>query len=138
MPQHIVRLIILLVVFGAVGYGAKRFFTADSFYQYEHYRGASVAEIASDKPMYKGVAYCASCHVQQLTEWSNGIHNSTDVGKIVRCEVCHGPGAKRDFQDVRSSFVHAATGTDHPTDLKLAVPTDTRKLCTLCHERLTA
>ncbi len=134
MPQHIVRLMILLVVFGAVGYGAKRFFTADSFYQYGHYRGDSVAEIAADKPKYQGVAYCASCHVRQLTEWSNGIHNSADVGKIVRCEICHGPAGAR---DVRGAFEHVATGPDHPKNLKLAVPADTRKLCTLCHERMT-
>jgi cytochrome c553 len=34
-------------------------------------------------------------------------------------------------------FEHVATGPDHPKNLKLAVPPDTRKLCTLCHERLT-
>jgi cytochrome c553 len=134
MPQHIVRLLLLLVVFGVLAYGAKSFFTVDSFYEYGHYRGSSVANIASDKPKYKGVAYCAACHVPQLTEWSNGIHNSTDVGKIVRCEVCHGSGGAR---DVRGMFEHVATGPDHPKNLKLAVPTDTRKLCTLCHERMT-
>ena len=30
-----------------VGYGAERFFTVTSFYEYGHYRGDSVAEIAS-------------------------------------------------------------------------------------------
>jgi cytochrome c553 len=134
MPQHIARLLLLLVVFGVLAYGAKRVFTVDSFYRYEHYRGNSVAEIASDKPKYKGVAYCASCHVQQLAQWSNGIHNGTDVGKIVRCETCHGPAGAR---DVRGTFEHVATGPDHPRNLKLAVLADTRRLCTLCHERMT-
>lgn len=134
MPQHIARLLILMVVFGGLAYGAKRFFTTDSFYEFGHYRGNSVAEIASDKPKYKGMAYCASCHIQQLTDWSNGVHNSTDVGKIVKCEVCHGPGGER---DARGMFEQSSTGPDHPKNLKLVVPTDTQQLCTLCHERMT-
>jgi cytochrome c553 len=123
-----------MVVFGAVAYGAKKFFTANSFYEYGHYRGDSVAEIAADKPKFQGVAYCARCHVQELTQWASGIHNSTDVGKIVRCEICHGPAGAR---DVRGPFQHVATGPQHPENIKLAVPTDSRKLCTLCHERMT-
>jgi cytochrome c553 len=132
MPSHIARLVLLIVVFAVAGYGAKRFFTVDSFYQYGHYRGNSVADIASDKPKYKGTAYCASCHAEQLAQWSNGVHNSTDVGKVVKCEVCHGPGGGR---DVGGMFEHVATGPDHPKNLKLVVPTDSRKLCTLCHEQ---
>jgi cytochrome c553 len=134
MPRHIVRLVLLMAAFAAVAYGAKRFFTADSFYEYGHYRGNSVAEIASDKPKYQGTAYCESCHAERFAEWAKGVHNSVDVGKIVKCEVCHGPAGGRDS---RGMFVHSATGPDHPNDLKLAVPTDTRKLCTLCHEKMT-
>jgi cytochrome c553 len=134
MPRHISRLILVILACVVVGYGAKRFFTVNSFYEYGHYRGDSVAEIASDKPKFKGVGYCASCHAKQIAEWSNGVHNSADIGKIVRCEVCHGAGGER---DVRDPFRASATGADHPNNLKLVVPTDTRKLCTLCHERLT-
>jgi cytochrome c553 len=134
MPRHIARLLILIVVFGALAYGAKRFFTANSFYEYGHYRGNSVAEIAAEKPKYKGTAYCTSCHAQQVAEWSNGVHNSIDVGKIVKCEVCHGPAGGRDAE---SRYVPASIGPDHPKNLKMVVPTDSRKLCTLCHERMT-
>ena len=134
MPRHIVRLVLILVGFVVLAYGAKKFFTVDSFFQYGHYRGDSVAEIASDKPKYKGTAYCAPCHVEQLAAWSNGIHNSADVGKVVKCEVCHGPGGARDVGDV---FRASATGPDHPQTMKMVVPADSRKLCTFCHERLT-
>ena len=54
MPRHIFRLVLIMVGFIVLAVGAKRFFTVDSFYQYGHYRGDSVAEIASDKPKYKG------------------------------------------------------------------------------------
>jgi cytochrome c553 len=92
-----------------------------------------VAEIASDKPKYKGTEYCRSCHADRFAEWSAGIHNSADVGKVVKCEVCHGPAGGRDSLGL---FVNAATGPDHPNNLKLALPTDSRKLCTLCHEKI--
>ena len=134
MPRHIFRLVLILVGFVVLAYGAKKFFTVDSFYQYGHYRGDSVAEIASDKPKYKGTAYCAPCHVDQLAAWSSGIHNSADVGKVVKCEVCHGPGGARDVGDV---FRASATGPDHPKNMKMIVPADSRKLCTVCHERVT-
>jgi cytochrome c553 len=134
MPRHIVRLLLIMVGFGVLAYGAKQFFTVSSFYQYGHYRGNSVADIASDKPKYKGTAYCASCHAEQIAAWSNGVHNRPDIGKIVRCEVCHGPAGER---DVRGMFENSSTGPDHPKNLKMVVPTDTRQLCTLCHERMT-
>lgn len=133
MPRHIIRLVLLLVVSAAVVYAAKHFLTVDTFYQYGHYRGGSVAEIASDKPKYQGTAYCKSCHAEQFAAWSEGIHNSPDAGKIVKCETCHGPAGGRDDLGM---FVHASTGPVHPDNLKLAVPTDTRKLCTLCHEKM--
>jgi len=133
MPRHIVRLVILMVVFAIATYAAKRFFTVDSFYEYGHYRGNSVAEIAADKPKFKGAAYCQSCHTQQFAEWSKGVHNSAEAGKVVKCEVCHGPGGERDD---RGLYATSATGPDHPQNLKLIVPTDTRALCILCHEKM--
>ncbi len=134
MPRHIARLLLLMVVFAAAGYGAKRLFTVASFYEYGHYRADSVAEIASDKPKYKGTALCQSCHAERFAEWSEGAHHRPDAGKMVKCEVCHGAAGERDD---RGPFKASATGAEHPNNLKLAVPADTRKLCTLCHERIT-
>jgi cytochrome c553 len=134
MPRHIFRLVLLIMAGAVVAYGAKRFFTVGSFYEYGHYRGDSVAEIASDKPKYKGVGYCAPCHTQQVADWFKGVHNSMDLGKVVKCEVCHGAAGEREN---RGLFEASATGPEHPKNLKMVVPTDTRKLCTLCHERMT-
>lgn len=134
MPRHIRRVLLLMLAFAVLAYGAKQYFTTDSFYEFGHYRGKSVAEIAGEKPKYKGTAYCTSCHAQQVAEWSDGVHNSVDVGKVVKCEVCHGPAGGRDAE-VR--YVPASTGPDHPKNLKMTVPADSRQLCTLCHERMT-
>lgn len=133
MPKHISRLIILMVAFGAAAYAAKVYFTADSFYVYGHYRGNSVAEIASDKPKYKGSEYCQPCHAERYAEWSKGVHHSVDVGKVVQCEVCHQAAGGR---DAGGMFQHVATGTDHPASGKLPVPSDSLKLCPLCHEKM--
>ncbi len=133
MPKHIVRLIALIVGFGAVAYAAKIFFTADSFYAYGHYRGDSVAEIASDKPKYKGSEYCKSCHAARYAEWFAGVHHSVDIGKVVQCEVCHQAAGGR---DAGGMFQHVSTGVDHPASGKQPVPADTLKLCPLCHEKM--
>jgi cytochrome c553 len=133
MPKHIVRLIILMVVFGGGAYAAKIFFTQDSFYVYGHYRGDSVAEIASDKPKFKGSEYCRSCHAEEYAEWSKGVHHGVDVGKVVQCEACHGAAGGR---DAGGMFQHVATGVDHPASGKLPIPADTLKLCPLCHEKM--
>ena len=133
MPKHIVRLLLLLVVVAALGYGAKRMFTPASFYQYGHYRGDSVAEIASDKPKYGSPKNCESCHAARYAQWAKGVHNQPDKGKSVKCEVCHGPASSR---DVKGLFDNVATGKDHPQGLKMTIPGDRVKLCSLCHEKM--
>ena len=112
MPKHIVRLILLLAGGLALGLAAKWYFTAESFYEFGHYRADSVAQIAADEPVFQTAAYCEGCHGERHAQWSAANH------KTVACEVCHGPGE------------------GHPQKGKLPIPEDTRKLCTLCHERM--
>lgn len=135
LPKHIRRLVFLLVGFAVVAAAARNFLVDKSFYEYGHYRGNAVAEIARDKPKFQGTQFCKSCHVAQFAEWSKGVHDSAKIGKVVQCEVCHGPGGGRDPEQ---HFINTATGPVHPKNLKLTVPTDTRALCTLCHEKLPA
>jgi len=112
VPAHIARLIILVVILGAVALIARWYFTADSFYEYGHYRAASVPEIAAQEPVYQTARYCQTCHNERHAQWSANNHKS------VTCEICHG----------------AAQG--HPAKGKLPIPADTIKLCTLCHEAM--
>lgn len=133
MPKHIARLTFLLVAFAILAYAAKVFFTVDSFYRYGHYRGDSVAEIASDKPKFLGSAYCEPCHAEPYEQWSTGVHYQIDALKVVQCEVCHGAAGRR---DVKGPFDNVSTGVDHPESGKLAIPTDTIRLCSLCHEKM--
>jgi cytochrome c553 len=114
VPKHVVRLTALLGGALALGLIAKWYFTAPSFYEYGHYRAASVPEIAAQVPAYQGAGYCKGCHAERHALWSANNHKS------VACEVCHG----------------AAQG--HPQNGKLPIPADTRKLCSLCHARMPA
>jgi predicted CXXCH cytochrome family protein len=112
MPKHIARLIILMAAFAAAALYAKSYFTADSFYRYGHYRGDSVAEIAQREVAFVTPRACASCHALRHAEWSGNVH------KVVMCEVCHG------------------TAAGHPDKAKVAIPADTARLCTQCHEAM--
>lgn len=113
MPKHIVRLLAVIAVAAGVALAARWFFVADSFYQYGHYRGDSVAEIAAQELVLQTPSYCLSCHGERHAQWSANSH------KTVTCEVCHGP----------------AQG--HPQKVaKLPIPADARKLCTLCHLKM--
>lgn len=114
MPKHIVRLLLLIGVGAAAGLLAKWYFTANSFYEFGHYRADSVPEIAAQEPAYQTPRYCQACHRERYAQWSANSH------KTVICEVCHG----------------AAQG--HPQKGKLPIPSDTVKLCTLCHEAMPA
>jgi cytochrome c553 len=133
MPKHIWRLILLLIGFGIVAVTVRSIVVDRSFYEYGHYRGDAVAEIARDKPKFQGTAYCQSCHAAEYNKWAQSPHNRPEIGNIVKCEVCHGPGASRDPEQ---NYIHAATGPIHPNNLKLVVPGDTTALCTVCHEEM--
>jgi cytochrome c553 len=137
MPKHIVRLIFLIGILGAAILGARAMFIDKSFGIYGHYRADAVAEIAADAPIYQGAASCQSCHPERYAMWSKGVH------KVVTCENCHGVGAKHPSAqtaapaasaDPRMHIRIAAGRLDH---VKLVIPTDTVKLCTVCHEKIT-
>ena len=113
MPKHIVRLLLLIAAGVIVTLIAIPLLTVKSFYQFGHYRGDSVPEIAALAPAYQTAGYCKDCHGERHAQWSASNHKS------VTCEICHG----------------AAQG--HPEKGKLPIPSDTVKLCTLCHEAMT-
>ena len=112
MPKHIVRLLLLMATAAVLGYAAKTFFTPESFYKYGPYRAASVPELASQEPVFQTPRYCQTCHAERHAQWSANSHKS------VIFEVCHG----------------AAQG--HPQNGKLPIPSDSVKLCSLCHEAM--
>jgi cytochrome c553 len=90
-----------------------RWFVVDpSFYRYGHFRADSVPELAARKVAWQGGGYCQTCHSERHAQWSANSHKS------VNCEICHG------------------AAQDHPAKGKLAIPADTRQLCSLCHAKM--
>lgn len=157
MHKHIVRLLTLIAVIAVVAISAKAYFRADTFYQYGHYRGASVAEIASKVPKHQGAASCQECHKEAYAEWSSGMHRKATKDGAIRgvvvkagpiCEVCHnGPAGNHpskeamplSVEDKVTTITHREHKT-HPANMPgrnlMRDPEDMRILCTNCHEKL--
>jgi len=114
MPQHIVRLLLLLGLFLLFAYAAKVYLTDDSYYRFGYYRADAVPELAAPAPIYQGSASCLECHEERSSFWPLGAH------KTVQCEVCHG-----------------VTG-ECPVKEGTRVPTDIIRLCLTCHEKMPA
>jgi cytochrome c553 len=114
MPQHILRLVSILVIALILAVVAANYFTDPSFYRFGHYRADAVVELASGTPKFQGSDSCQDCHSSVSQAWDEGIHVA------VECEVCHG------------------VGLTHPDDNKMMVPTDTVRLCSQCHEAMPA
>lgn len=159
MPKHIVRLLGLVTVVAIVAFAAKHFLVPASFYQYGHYRGNAVAEIASKVPRLQGSASCENCHKAVYTEWTAGIHrratrNNATMGVVYKngpgCEVCHtGPAGNHPSKDPMplsiEDRVTTITHLDHkvhpanvPGRKLLLTPQEMRGVCLNCHEKLEA
>jgi cytochrome c553 len=110
MPKHVVRLVSLIAALLVITVIARWFLIPETFYEFGHFRAASVSEIAALEPVYQTASYCQGCHSERHAQWSASNHKS------VTCETCHGP----------------AKG--HPQNGKLPIPADSVRLCTLCHE----
>ena len=81
---HLIRLIIALVVVGAVGLAARQLFMPEGMGDYGHYRGTDIAD-QKLVPVRLGTNdACFACHQPIRTIHKNGVH------KTVSCEVCHG------------------------------------------------
>jgi len=113
LPKHIVYLLLILGSFLLLGLAAKSYLTDPSFYEFGHYRSDAVPELAAGTPLFRGAAYCQSCHTNRNTDWAIGAH------RTVQCEVCH--GADR----------------EHPENEETFIPADTIRLCTTCHDTIT-
>jgi len=159
MPKHIVRLLVLIAVVAIVAIAAKKILTADTFYQYGHYRGNAVAEIASKVPKLQGSASCQSCHKEVYAEWAVGIHRKSTKNGVVQgvvikygpnCEVCHtGPAGNHPSKEAMPLSVEDKVTTIthlehkvHPANVPgrnlMLSPEDMRGICLNCHEKLEA
>lgn len=158
MPKHIVRLLGLVAVIAIVAFSAKHFLIPDSFYQYGHYRGNAVAEIASKVPKLQGSASCESCHKAAYAEWTAGIHRKATRNNVIQgvvyksgpgCEVCHtGPAGNHPSKEAMPLSIEDRVTTithkhmDHPANVPgrklLLSPEDMRSVCLNCHEKLEA
>lgn len=157
MHKHIVRLLALIAVVAVVALSARAYFRADSFYQYGHYRGNAVAEIASKVPKLQGSASCQPCHKEAYAQWTAGIHRKATRKDVVQgvvykygpnCEVCHtGPAGNHPSKEAMPLSIedkvttithleHKVHSANVPGRKLLLSPEDMRGTCLNCHEKL--
>jgi len=157
MPKHIFRLLVVFAVVAIVVFTAKQLLIPDSFYQYGHYRGDSVTEIASKLPKLQGSASCKECHQKEYEVWISGIHRKASRNDEVQgvvykygpgCEVCHtGPAGNHpskepmplSVEDSVTSITHPEIKV-HPANVAgrklMLTPQEMRGVCLNCHEKL--
>ena len=124
MPKHIRRLITLLVILAVIFIGGKIIFHPKSFGVYGHYRAASVEEIAAANPTYLNPDSFSADYPKEYETWSTGIH------KVVKCQICHiAVGNSLNTASFSADTPHSAT-------MALPMPSDSRKLCVKCHEKI--
>ena len=110
--RHLLRLAAVFLVGIILFLLARGFLVPRSFYQYGHYRGNAIAEIAAHPAVFAGHQTCEMCHSDVFELKQKGRHAR------VNCEACHGALAK-----------HAEDpGSVKPAKLQAAV------LCARCHE----
>ncbi len=119
--RHVLRVVLLLLIFVSGGVLARSFLVPKSYGLYGSYRFDNVKE-QRDKPVkHHGAASCKGCHPKQ---WQ--LREDGEMHLKVSCEVCHGPLA-----------IHA-DGPKKDVNKKTAdMPVDkTFLLCAKCHKKM--
>ena len=108
MPVQIKRLLIYFTVFIGLIAVSRYLLVPESFGQFGHYRGNSLAENA-DKPIhYSGAEACNECHDDIM------LSKNSDLHADLSCETCHGPGQAH-FDDPEAFPVERPSGRDYCT-----------------------
>jgi hypothetical protein len=121
MPQYIKRLLLTFAVVISLFLGVRYLLVPESFGEFGHYRGLSLAENADHPLRYAGSAACGKCHQDIVDEKSAGHHAG------LACEGCHGPSYKHCL------LADSTRTIPLPDSLKLERNTS-RTYCATCHE----
>ncbi len=106
--KHLLPAFLVFILLFLIG---RRLVVPDTFYEFGHYRGASLEDNANKEPLYAGHESCRECH-SEIAE-----NKEYDVHAEVACETCHGPGLAH-VQD--------------PENIHMGKP-EGREFCGLCH-----
>lgn len=88
IPPQLTRLALAFAIFIALFLLLRNFLVPDTFGQYGHYRGASLADNTLPEIHYSGQQACFDCH-QDVEDMKK-----QDVHAEIHCETCHEPGQK--------------------------------------------
>ncbi len=85
IPQQVWKPIVIFLVLIGVFLVVRNYVRPASFYEYGHYRGDALGELASKPIHFAGKKVCIDCHDQRVAEFNASKHGSQS------CETCHGP-----------------------------------------------
>lgn len=111
--NHLFRLLLLYIFILAGFLFVRRYWIPESYGKLGEYRAASPHEIAASPVIYQGDSSCKACHAQQFEEKIKSTH------RVLRCEVCHGPGNKH---------------IESPVEFKMSKNKE-RESCLICHRQ---
>lgn len=115
--KHIWRAVLLLLILGGAGVGARHFMIPESFGDQGFFRYGSLGDYMSLPVIHGGRGSCTACHEEIATAKSEGKHAG------LNCESCHAPVTVHADDDEKLA--------DMPTNPSVA-------LCANCHQILDA
>lgn len=142
IPPQIKTLLPLFAGFIVVFLIIRSLLVPESFGEYGHYRGNSLKENAAFPVKYTGNETCTECHTTQ------GEMIASDMHSGLKCELCHGPGAKHveslDPADIDQNKgtrefcgschgIHPARNIEHILQVDLKEHYPEKEKCIECH-----
>ena len=124
---HLWRGFVVLLLAGMAMLVIRSLLVPETFGQIGRYRGAALAEIADQEPLFQGREMCNECHEDEVDAILKDTHHS------LNCEDCHGPA------QLHVRFQYGEEGDEWITEEMALLPKiKDRSLCLLCHRRLRA
>lgn len=115
--SHVLRIVLGLVVFAAVGGIGKYLLTPKSFGTHGHYRADAIEEEASLEIRQWTNASCMTCHQHEALIHLKGLH------RTISCEFCH------------SAYADHVKDGKNVAAMPVKKDQEIRVLCLRCHNR---
>ena len=106
MPPQLKVLVPLFAVFISIFLILRIFLVPDTFYEFGHYRGNSLADNANKEFVFSNKETCIECHPDIYEKQQSDLHAG------LSCLICHGTGREH-TESPEPSNILKKSGRDH-------------------------